>query len=436
MCTFPENLGHECSAEYRRIIASQWWPTETLESQGFEKLKRTIKFAYNHIPYYRKSFDQAEIYPKAIQSPEDLTLLPILTKDDLRNHFDELSASKSYLDGARLERTSGSTGTPVKFYISKHVDEIEYAFLWRQWNWAGFNYGDRAMVVRGLKIMGSANNDPPYSVDRVNGRRNLYISSYHLSESNLHFYFNLIKRFRPNIIRAYPSTLDIITRFAQAVDYETPHIHSIITSSETLLDSVRQRAESFWRCKVYDWYGQRERVAAAGQCEYGIYHLCDDYSFIEFIEIESGLVEIVGSSFNNIAMPLLRYRTGDLVRKLDLVCPCGRGLRVMGPIEGRNAQTLLTMDRRWLFPFSLNDIFEPCSNLRMAKVIQREYGCIEVEIVPTERFCDYDRFQLDKSLKSLLGVDIQIRFRIVADIEPGTTGKRPIVVSYLPAPFS
>lgn len=280
MRKFPECLGRECSEEYRRIMDSQWWSQARLVADSFRAFRRIVSVAYEGVPYYRKLFDRRGISPEDIRTPEDVSKVPLLSKQALRSNFELLKCASAESRKLRVETTSGSTGTPVRFCLSKYVDDIEYAYLWRHWNWAGFSYGDRAVVVRGLRFASSVGEELPYMVDRKNGRKNLYISSYHLSEANLHRYLQLLLRFKPKVLRAYPSTLDLLTRFAIAFGYEVPSIESIITASETLLDSVRDRATEFWGCPVFDWYGQRERVAGIGQCREGNYHINHEYSYV------------------------------------------------------------------------------------------------------------------------------------------------------------
>jgi len=436
MHEFPGCLGDVCSKEYNRIMESQWWSQERLATESFLSFQRIVSIAYEHVPYYRKVFDRRGISPDHIQTPEDTALVPLLSKDDLRSHFALLKSTAAGAQKARIERTSGSSGTSVEFLLSEYVDDIEYAYLWRHWNWAGFDYGDRAVVIRGLRFGSSVVGRPPYMVDRKNGRRNLYISSYHLNEANLHYYLQLMARFRPKIMRVLPSTLDLLTRFASMFGYQVPSVQSIITASETLVDSVRDRASRFWQCPVFDWYGQRERVAAIGQCGEGIYHVNPEYSYVELQRIDRDLYEIVGTSFNNEVMPLIRYRTGDLVTRSVSECSCGRGLPALDKIEGRTSQMLLSTDGCWLFPNALQHVLEPCLNIRMAQVRQREQGHLEVRIVPTDAFDDKDKRHLELSIWDLLGSDTDIDFRFVSDIEPGRTGKRPVVVSDLRLPFA
>lgn len=437
MRDFPDCLGTQGKEEYHRIIKTQWASSEQLSADSFQKLQQAIAKSYSAIPFYKSQFEKLGITPSLIRSPEDLSTLPILNKDDLRNHFSDLISTAKTANQIRLSMTSGSTGTPVNFYLTRYVDEIEYAYLWRQWNWAGFDYGDRAVVVRGLRILDSKDENHPYRIDRENGRKNLYISSFHLNEANLHFYLQLMIRFKPKILRAFPSTLDLITRFSKQFGYHIPSIQTIVTASETLLDSVRYQAEDYWKCQIFDWYGQTERVAAFGQCSEGNYHVSQEYSYVELVETtEEGLFEVIGSSFNNEVMPLLRYRIGDIVSGLVKECPCKRGLQAFKKIEGRTSQMLLSTDGRWLFPNSVRYAIDPISNISMAQIIQKNKHSIEVRIVPDKRFNKLDQQQIEILLSGLLGQDIEIQILYVRDTQIGTTGKRPLVISHLPPPFS
>lgn len=433
---FPNCLGTQGKSEYEKILVSQWWSPNKLKEETFNKQKAIINFAYKNIQFYRRLFNETGFNPKVIKNPEDLSLMPFITKQDLQNNFLEFLSDEIDLKQAHISHTSGSSGMPLKFYITNFVDEIEYAYLWRHWNWANFHHGDKAVVIRGLKIPENKSGHPPYYIDRENGRYNLYISSYHLSETNLNFYLELISQFQPKIIRAYPSTLDILTRYASLINYRLRNITSIITSSETLLPSIRDRAENYWGCKIFDWYGQRERVAAIGQCEYGNYHINQEYSYVELRPITNDLYEIIGSSFNNFIMPLIKYATGDLVQGLNDHCPCGRGLSSLRLIEGRCSQVLKALDGRWLFPSILQDVFEPNLNIKFAKIIQKKIDEIEVEIVPSIAYSDIDQKKIDNTIRNLIGKNVNINFTLVPEIIPGLTGKRTLIESFLPEPFS
>jgi len=89
---FPYVCGMKFAKFYNFIEKSQWWSKEKLEEFQNEKLKIIIKHAYKNVPYYKKIFDERKLKPSDIQTKEDLKKLPILTKDDVKKNFHELTA--------------------------------------------------------------------------------------------------------------------------------------------------------------------------------------------------------------------------------------------------------------------------------------------------------------------------------------------------------
>src|SRR5690606_29509617 len=104
---------------------------------------------------------------------------------------------------------------------------------------------------------------------------------------------------------------------------------------ETLEPDKRVEIETVFGVRVFDWYGQAERVAAIGTCEEGNYHALTDYGLFELLPVEDGFFEIVGSGYNNKVMPLHHYRTGDRVKYSGKDCKCGRIFPVIDQIIGR-----------------------------------------------------------------------------------------------------
>ena len=112
-------------------------------------------------------------------------------------------------------------------------------------------------------------------------------------------------------------------------------VKAVFTSSEVLPDYRRQLIEQYFG-KIFDHYGQSERVAHIAMCEHGNHHYAMDYSIIEFLPTEySDLFKIVGTSLYNAAMPLIRYDTNDFARISHRSCPCGRAFPIIDSIEGR-----------------------------------------------------------------------------------------------------
>src|SRR5205807_559628 len=115
-----------------------------------------------------------------------------------------------------------------------------------------------------------------------------------------------------------------------------------------LSDGCRRDCRQAFGVGVFDWYGQAERVGAIGTCEHGNYHIIEDAGYLELLPHADGSSLLVGTSFENRAMPLIRYVTGDCVVAADsnYVCPCRRAFRVVESIIGREADTVVTSDGR------------------------------------------------------------------------------------------
>src|SRR5258708_39691265 len=141
------------------------------------------------------------------------------------------------------------------------------------------------------------------------------LCSYHLSESGAPAYLDSLSRFDTVVTQAYPSTVGFLATWmlSAGTRYRGSSLRGIVTSSESLSDVRRREIESAFGCRVFDWYGPFERVAAIGTCEQGRHHLLSDYSYVEMLPADDGVFELVGTGFNNVSMPLIRYRCCDLV---------------------------------------------------------------------------------------------------------------------------
>ena len=95
---------------------SQWWPLEQIEELQSERLRRLITHAYEHVPYYRRVMDERGLRPTEIRSKADLRLLPVLTRSGAQEHGAEMRAKGFPGNLLRPTKTSGSTGTPLRFY--------------------------------------------------------------------------------------------------------------------------------------------------------------------------------------------------------------------------------------------------------------------------------------------------------------------------------
>jgi len=400
------------------------WSSEQLRAYREQRLRQLLVNADRFVPYYSRLFERLEFRPGEVELPGAMSGLPYLSKHDI------LEAGKSLIArGRRSVRvtgsTSGTTGTPVTIVQDFRSVIRENAFIGRQLAWAGYNPGEPRVWLRGDVIVPADDTTGPYW--RMNRAENmLMMSSYHLSEGNAAGYLRALIGFRPTLIQAYPSAISYLAKFLETQDqfYQSTSLRSIVTSSETLTEEVRRLIETRFRCKVFDWYGACERVAAIGTCEEGAYHLLTDYAYTELEPAGDGLFEIIGTGFNNFLMPLIRFRTGDLVElpKKNVSCECGRAFPVIKRIDGRVGDSIKLSDGRRIGRISA--IFEGLTGIAEAQVVQDKLDAIRILIVPFDNFAgEKHRAILIKNARQKLGSTAEIEVEIVSDIARTSNGK-------------
>lgn len=414
------------------IERTQWLDAEETHRLQADRLHAMVRHAARHVPYYRRLFAQAGIDIERLELPRDLPKIPFLTKADVRKAGMDLvaeNASKPLVSGS----TSGTTGSPTWFHQDFASIIRENAFIWRHLNWAGLQRGERRAWIRGEPVVPPDETRPPFW--RMNRADNmLMLSSLHLSDKNAPMYLDAIAKFDPIIIQAYPSSVSFLASWMEnrGTRYQGKSLKSIVTSSEMFDTDQRGQVARMFGCKVMDWYGLVERVAAIGQCEHGSYHVMNDYSYVEFIpsEEEEGLYEPVGTSFNNIAMPLLRYRCGDLVRLAPpgQECPCGRKTPLVTEIFGRTDDFIKLPDGRRMAACLAGNMFRGVIGVLEGQIQQDRLDMLTIRVVPSPLYSGASVQQLLDNARKRLGNSVTCQVELVDEIRRPARGKFKAVI--------
>ena len=205
--------------------------------------------------------------------------------------------------------------------------------------------------------------------------------SFGLTPGTLPAVVDAIREFRPDAIEGWPSAITVLASLLHDQGLTMP-VRAVITSSEVTTATQVDLMRTVFRGPIIDHYGLTERVAMAGACEAGGYHVFPDYGIVELLPVP-GIPEsweIVGTPLHNWGFPLFRYRTGDYVRSAGPgPCRCGRAFPVLGRIDGRASDCFTSADGRPLpLPARVTDL----TNVRQAQVAQRAPGRFEFRVVP------------------------------------------------------
>ncbi len=414
---------------------SQWWPREQIEALQFERLREILSAAYAHTPYWRQVMDRAGVRPEGIASLADLRRLPLLDKETVRIHREEMS----WRGAARrtwLGRTGGSTGTPFEFYTSALREAHISAARMRGHSWVGMRRGEREMYFWGSPVERSKQ-------DAIKSIRDWLINdgftdAFHLGERDVPDVVATWQRFRPKCIFCYPSSMVAVVRAArrQGIDLsglKGRGLEMIITTAE-ILGPMREEFAQAFGVPVYDSYGLRELALVAHECRHLTLHAVEEQLILETIdpvtlEPTDGEGELVLTSLISHAMPMIRYRTGDVVSLDDTPCPCGRRLRGVSVCGGRLVDYLVSGNGDLVSGIVFVYLMKDVPGVKKLQAQQERVGHVRVLVVPDERYHPAGEQMLRETLRKRFHPDDEIELCEVSDIPVASSGKHRLVIS-------
>ena len=425
-------LGANFKIFYNEAKMLEFASEERIKEYQWLKLKYLLNHAYTTVPYYHKKWDKLGIKLNQIQNFDDFSkTIPFLTRDDVQSSpLDFLSnkfSTKMYLKG----NSGGSTGIPLTLFLLKGYSRAaEWAHMFLQWERVGFIQGKRLARLRGDYI----GKNRIHSFDPW--RNYLILSSFNLNINNADFYLQLLNKYKIEYINAYPSSLFNLIQLSTKKSVNIPSLKVIFLGSENTYNWQLKKLKDFFDIeRIYYWYGHGELCALGGGCELSSqYHFMPSYSYVEFIpnqEIIGGhkdnkLVEIVGSSFINPAMPLIRYKTQDFGIESTQKCPCGRDHKLLEKIIGREQEIAIGLngERITLTALVFGRHSEYFNHIIRMQVINYAPGKLKILIVPKASFNNNYKNQIISSLSLKEGMPFDTNVEIIDRIKKTKGGKQ------------
>jgi len=413
---------------------TQWWNLPELHQLQQKKLKTLLQHAYDNVPYYHRIFNQLDLRPHDIKSVADLSRLPVLTKDIIRNNLNDLT-SRNYLTNKLVPTwTGGSTGVPMRFYIDRQWSAYNMAAAYREWGWAGYELGEKIAYLwaapEDLSIQAELKNKIFNFIDR-----RIFLDVFNVSDESLDTFINVLKKFKPRYFNSIASAAFLMAQYMQKRGINDIRPNAILTSCEVLHDYQREIIEEAFNCKVFDYYSGRDTSLHAAECnEHTGYHLAIENAAVEFIKDDETvgpgeLGKMIITDFSNYAMPFIRYDIGDMGILSEEKCPCGRGLPLMKSIEGRTTDILRKTDGSYITSPMLTISLKDFYNIRQIQIIQKTKTKVIIKVVRRESYTEKDSELLTKIMRSHLGEDMDIEISFVESIPPTQSGKHSFVIS-------
>jgi len=425
----------KCLAELQK---SQWLSKDEILNIQNKRLRALIKHSYENVPYYHKTFKKLGIMPEDIKNKEDLVKLPIIDKTIIKNNFEDFKA-KNFENWKPISRTTGgTTGKPFRYFSDSREHSVFWADLWRVWGWAGWEIGEKRATIGGSAPSSSGFKFRSFISSRVM-ERNLSLSSFEVKTEAMQDHLDKLKRFKPKILRGYPSALYLFAKFIDERKITGPKISSIVSISEQLYEHQRKAIENVFECKVFDNYGCPDGGILVCECEEHEYHINSENAIAEIVKKEDVVSagekgEIVSTNLARFAMPFIRYRTGDVGKAKDDKSNCKRGLEMFDSILGRTSDYLILPSGDVLSGVSIAAVFNKISsqiNIKHYQVVQEKKGELKVLLVADEGYSDKDSELIFGALQEHMGNKMSIEIKEVDDIPLTESGKRRSVVSKL-----
>ncbi len=398
------------------LLTQERWSQERLEALSNGLLVETLKAAVRRIPRYRgiSANFTANNVRRALAEH-----FPVVDRRDLmgrpRDHYPTDSGPRPW---TIVGRTSGTSGTPLQMYRSLESVLWENAIIERQFRWSGYRPGMKRAYLRGDLVVPIDQSAPPYWFhNRYNNQ--LIVSSRHLQDRSVNAIIEALAKFEPFMIEAYPSTAYELALLLEQRNAFL-RIPYVFTASEPLYPHQRQLIEARLHSRVMDHYGMAERIAYATECEHGSLHLNTDYSHVEIVDEDGNPTDgegyVVGTTFHNAVMPLVRYRMSDRTRWRPGTCACGRTYPMIETVSGKFEDTLFGSQGQRISPSVVTFAFKALRGIKYSQVAQIGEGTWEIRVVAEPGFNEAERNRLIENVRKLVDPDLKVVVREVADI--------------------
>ncbi|HEX2011972.1 MAG TPA: phenylacetate--CoA ligase PaaK [Roseateles sp.] len=331
---------------------------DELQALQLQRLKWTLKHAYENVPHYRAAFDAKGVHPDDLKSLADIAKFPFTTKKDLRDNYPFGMFAVPRSSVSRIHASSGTTGKPtVVGYTAKDIDTWANLVA-RSIRASGGRPGDIIHIAYGYGLF-TGGLGAHYGAERAG------CTVIPMSGGQTEKQVQLIQDFKPDIIMVTPSYMQVIVEeFArQGLDARESSLKVGIFGAEPWTEAMRREIELKAGIDAVDIYGLSEVMGP------GVANECieskdgpviwEDHFYPEIVNPETGEPvadgeegELVFTSLSKEALPIIRYRTRDLTRLLP---PTSRSMRRMGKIVGRSDDMLIIRGVN-MFPTQIEEL--------------------------------------------------------------------------------
>ncbi|GAC1389783.1 MAG: AMP-binding protein [Ktedonobacteraceae bacterium] len=408
---------------------------EKIKEIQLHKLRAIIAHAYENTPFYHEIMDNLGVKPTDIRTVEDIQLLPIISRADVKDHFDEMTARGVDLGACKITHSSGTTGEPVAYAYDQEALNFARTLKVREKLWCGVRPGDKWINIAMTRKRGG------HQITGGNWRT--FLKKYATKGldvdviEDLDVQVDKIRAFAPSILQAYPTSLHAVALEMKRRNLTDWKPQLLFTVAELLGEDTRMLAREVFNMEIMDIYGLIEVGDVSWQCRKAKeYHINADALLVEFLNdgkpVAPGEVgEIVVTSLYNKAMPLIRYRSSDAGRPSDGQCDCGCYLPTMQVIDGKMLDFLVLPDGKLVSPHVPKKALLFVKGMQRFQIVQHTVQELDVLCEVSPDWTEHTPQEIEAALRPIVGVGVHIIPKQVDRIERSKSGKIKVIVSHV-----
>lgn len=417
---------------------------ERIEQIQLEGIQKTVLDVYEHIPFYKKSFDEAGFDPRSVKSLDDVARIPFVQKQDLRDAYPYGMLAVPLKDVREIHMSSGTTGIATVGAYTEHDLKIWGECFSRAVDFAHGDENDVMQICYGYGLFTGG-------LGAHYGSISAGCATIPISAGNTERQIRILREMGPTILACTPSYAMHIADTAIEMGLDPARDFSLragIHGAEPFSDNFRRDLERKLGYRVLDIYGLTETMGpgVAIECweQQGL-HIAEDHFYPEIINPETGEVlpdgewgELVITTLDREASPVVRYRTRDITRIIPGECPCGRTHRRIDRIHGRTDDMLIIRGVN-VFPSQIEDVMKTFPEMSSWYQIEvdtdhRSLDIVTLKAEPNpnvdlDSIADIDRLQkrISAALKAALSVGVKVKLVEPKSI-PRSEGKAKRIV--------
>lgn len=431
--------GMPIGTRFTEFRAQQWDDASMLRARQMERLRDLLTHAVMRVPFYRER--AAGLTPEGIRDDPwgSLNSFPILTKEDVRYHLDELTCEMGR--GRIAERTGGSTGLPLHFFRDKYSMAASLGSTQLFFEWAGLERGERRVRIWGAPQDFATQRSPAARfLNCIHGRT--LLDAFSMGDETMREYVRFLNRHPPVSFEGYTSAVYSLAQFIVRQGLEVTPPCAVIVGASTLFPHMRETISEAYRAPVFDHYGSHEVGVVAGECgaHEGL-HVMGETILLEVIGDDGRPVpdgeagELVATNLWEYSMPFIRYEMGDRGRLAAEPCGCGRAYPLVREVVGRSSGCLVRADGGVVVPEIITRLFGLVYNTGDVRSFQAVQEAIDRIVIRMQLEPDSDGLPPDAQegiasrIREAMGAPCEIEFAVVDRIEPAPSGKHFYVIS-------